>query len=87
MLYLLYIPDKSMVDTEKTGEPNNITISLDKYFISSSHNAYLVGDQFSDSTSEMYKFVLERECRCVEIDVLDGDEEFPVLYHGHSMIS
>uniref|UniRef100_A0AAR2K2J3 Phosphoinositide phospholipase C n=1 Tax=Pygocentrus nattereri TaxID=42514 RepID=A0AAR2K2J3_PYGNA len=58
------------------------------YFISSSHNTYLMGDQFRGSSSvEAYIRALKRGCRCVEVDSWDGPNGEPVVYHGHTFTS
>lgn len=73
-------------------EPLDTSHPLSNYFISSSHNTYLSGNQlYSRSSATPYQHVsalnvlltrgslcqmpqvLERGCRCVEIDVWDGE--------------
>ncbi|KAE9967343.1 hypothetical protein BLS_006426 [Venturia inaequalis] len=50
--------------------------TLSNYFISSSHNTYLTGHQlYGKANVNGYKNVLLRGCRCVEIDVWDGEED------------
>ncbi|KAI5793030.1 PLC-like phosphodiesterase [Geopyxis carbonaria] len=58
---------------------------LNEYFCSSSHNTYLMGRQVrGESSVEGYIRVLQRGCRCVEIDCWDGDDGRPVVTHGHT---
>lgn len=59
---------------------------LAEYFISSSHNTYLTGHQlYGTSTTSGYKSVLRRGCRCIEIDVWDGDDGEPEVFHGYTL--
>lgn len=59
---------------------------LNEYYISSSHNTYLVGRQVAGSSSvEAYIRALQKACRCVEIDCWDGPDGQPIVKHGHTM--
>ena len=68
-----------------TGEAT-LEQPLNEYFISSSHNTYLLGWQVRGTSSvEGYIDALIGGCRCVEIDCWDGENGRPAVTHGRTM--
>ncbi|RCK65305.1 1-phosphatidylinositol 4,5-bisphosphate phosphodiesterase 1 [Candida viswanathii] len=61
---------------------------LSDYFISSSHNTYLTGRQVvGESSVDGYIRALQRGCKCVEIDIWNGEDASdsePVVNHGRT---
>lgn len=64
---------------------------LPEYFVSSSHNTYLMAHQlFGKSDAGAYETALRTGSRCVEIDAWDnddGDENEPKVTHGYTLVS
>ncbi|KAH7251011.1 hypothetical protein BKA59DRAFT_471524 [Fusarium tricinctum] len=59
---------------------------VNEYFISSSHNTYLLGRQVATrSKLEGYVTTLSKGCRSVEVDCWDGRDGQPIVKHGYSL--
>ncbi|NXF33969.1 PLCZ1 phosphodiesterase, partial [Nyctibius bracteatus] len=80
--------DCSIFKNEHRTVYQNMNYPLCDYFISSSHNTYLIADQLiGPSHLWGYTSALLKGCRCLEIDCWDGSNNEPIVYHGHTLTS
>merc|ERR1711939_334612 len=84
---------KQLLDKPHVQVPAEVTDRshpLPEYFISSSHNTYLLAHQlYGESSTEAYATALRTGSRCVEIDAWDGKDSVdePKVTHGYTLAS
>ncbi len=79
----LFSSDNDLFDPARQSfDESVLNESLSAYWISSSHNTYLTGDQIqSKSSLEAYAVALHRGCKCLELDCHDSTTGVAVYHH------
>ncbi|XP_054720768.1 1-phosphatidylinositol 4,5-bisphosphate phosphodiesterase gamma-1-like [Uloborus diversus] len=85
-LDFLFSKQNDVFDPSYSVVNQDMNHSLVNYWIATSHNTYLTGDQlFSKSSTEAYARCLRMGCRCIELDCWDGPDGLPYVYHGRTL--
>ena len=78
----------NVLKEEKIRENVNLDRPLTDYFINSTHNTYITGNQLAgDSSIKMYSLSLLEGHRLVELDCYNGEGDDIVITHGYTLIS
>lgn len=97
--YSLISAKNSILSKEYSVQFQAMDHPLEHYFINSSHNTYLLGDQIrGESSVEAYIKAFQRGCKCIEsiaidltleilVDCWDGAHGEPIVYHGGTLTS
>ena len=85
----LYSPENDILDPSiQEIQWDSLNAPLSHYFINSSHNSFLTGNQLtSEPSAEIYGKLLRQGLRCLEIDLWNGDDGYPVVTHGNTRCS
>ncbi|RNA22069.1 1-phosphatidylinositol 4-5-bisphosphate phosphodiesterase delta-1 [Brachionus plicatilis] len=87
LINYLLDPHHHIQDYDKTHQVYmNMDMDFSNYFVNSSHNTYLSGDQImSESDPNCYVAAIMRGARLLEIDCHDGSDGRPRIYHKKTL--
>lgn len=84
---------KALVEKPHISVPPELTDRshpLPEYYVSSSHNTYLMAHQlYGSSSAAAYENAMKSGARCVEVDVWDDESnaDEPKVTHGYTLVS
>lgn len=88
LITYLLSPDLSVMNPFHTQVNQDMSHPITHYYINASHNSFLTGDQlYSQSSEEQVRKLLMEGVRHIEVDVWDGPDGEPEVYHGYTSTS
>lgn len=84
----LYLNDQFIVNSKHESIYQDMDKTFSSYFINSSHNTYLTGDQLTSiSSADGYIMAIMKGARLLEMDCYDGSDGQPKIYHHGTLTS
>mmetsp|Transcript_6008 Transcript_6008/g.10675 ORF Transcript_6008/g.10675 Transcript_6008/m.10675 type:complete len:706 (-) Transcript_6008:18-2135(-) len=84
--FIMYLLSVDNLAYQNVGLEPDANHPLSHYYMNSSHNTYLEGNQLTGEASKSaYESAILSGARCVELDVWDGDKGEPLITHGHTL--
>ena len=86
--HMLNSHELAVYKTEKMRQRVDLDKPLSDYFINSTHNTYITGNQLSSYSSiKMYSLSLLEGYRLVELDCYNGPGDDIIITHGYTLVT